>query len=251
VPKLVYLFQAMEEQILSEIIEVKKILSRLVGTSDLPKSKQFSTQALNRAAKEFKKLIKTENEWVKQYDLHTYFPDCGDGLGKFIREVFGFSNYFTQGAAIFYSRRDIVALSDELKSRNIELATYIKLRRGEAQLHKGIQTAALRKKAKGKKKSYKLEDCLNNIKISDYNFPERVVIQQEIKKLMQQFETNKLGLYINVFDDFAMSKHGSRMKDYVPEKARKMSRTWCNSFNAAHYALKLIAEHEQQSRPEK
>jgi hypothetical protein len=191
-------------------------------------------------------LTTLKSQWVKQLDLGEYFPGCRDGLGKFIREEFEFSNYYTQGGAFFYDKKDIVALANELKSRNVDLSTYMELQKGKAQLHQRIETAMLKAKAKGKKKSYKLADGLKDIKISDYDFPDQEVIREDIQKLLQQFKTNNLGRYVDVFDDYAMVKYGSQMRHYMPAKGHTLSRIWCNKYNNAHYALKIIIEHEQK-----
>ena len=46
----------MEDKIYKEIKEVRLLLSKLIGTSDLPEKQKFSTEALDKAAVEFKNL---------------------------------------------------------------------------------------------------------------------------------------------------------------------------------------------------
>lgn len=46
----------MEKEILSEIKQLKAAISKLIGTADLPAKEQFSTEALDKAAKQFQKL---------------------------------------------------------------------------------------------------------------------------------------------------------------------------------------------------
>ena len=46
----------MEDKILKELKQIRLLLSELVGTSDQPAAKKFSKEAINKAAKEFRKL---------------------------------------------------------------------------------------------------------------------------------------------------------------------------------------------------
>ena len=46
----------MEQEILSEIKAFKKLLAKVVGTSDLPARQQFSKEVIAKAAKEYEKL---------------------------------------------------------------------------------------------------------------------------------------------------------------------------------------------------
>jgi hypothetical protein len=42
----------MDAQILNEIKEIRKLLAKLIGTSELPPKEQFSIEALNKTALE-------------------------------------------------------------------------------------------------------------------------------------------------------------------------------------------------------
>jgi hypothetical protein len=53
----------MQKELLSEIRQLKAVISTLIGTSDLPAKERFSKEALARAAKEFKKLSIERGEW--------------------------------------------------------------------------------------------------------------------------------------------------------------------------------------------
>lgn len=238
----------MEDKIFTELAQIKKVLTHIIGTSELAPSKQFSIEALNKAAKEFKKLNTLKNGWIKDYDVRKYFPGCVTGVGKFIRDEFEFSYYFTQGGAIYHNKKAIIELSKELKSRNVDLSRYMELRKEQNQLEKNIKAAALRKKSKNKGKSYKLKQGLKDISISDYQFPSKEVVKQDIKDLKKQFHRESLGDFIEVYSDYAMVKFGSQLKKYMVEAAQKKCQTWCNKFNKANYALKLITEHEKKSQ---
>ena len=46
----------MEDNILAEIKQIRRLLSELVGTTNLPSSQKFSKEAISKAALEFRKL---------------------------------------------------------------------------------------------------------------------------------------------------------------------------------------------------
>lgn len=142
----------MEEQILSEIKEMRRILAYFMGTSELPLEDQFSIEALDNLAKEMQKLQRESGRWLKTHELSEYFPGCWDGLGKFIREELKFSDYFTHKGAIYYNKASILRLTRELKSRNIDLGTYMQLKKKENQLKEKIKVATIRKNSNKKLK---------------------------------------------------------------------------------------------------
>lgn len=142
----------MEEQILSELREIRRVLAYFIGTNELPLEEQFSIQALDNMAKEMQKLNRESGRWIKNHELGEYFPGCGDGLGKFIREELKFSDYFTHGGAIYHNKASILKLANELKSRSIDLGMYMQLRKKENQLKEKVEAATLRKSSNKKRK---------------------------------------------------------------------------------------------------
>jgi hypothetical protein len=64
----------MDEQILNELKELRYLLSRLIGTSELPLEQKFSQEALDKAAKEFQKLSIERGEWIETYQIRTFPP---------------------------------------------------------------------------------------------------------------------------------------------------------------------------------
>ena len=59
----------MEEKILDEIKQIRKLLSEIIGTSDLPAKEKFSKEAIAKAAKEFRKLSIERGEWISSHDI--------------------------------------------------------------------------------------------------------------------------------------------------------------------------------------
>lgn len=75
----------MDAQILKEIKEVRQLLSKMIGTTDLPAKQQFSTQALDKAAEEFKTLSIQHGEWIS--DVSKIIKGAPYGSGKFIVKI--------------------------------------------------------------------------------------------------------------------------------------------------------------------
>jgi len=231
----------MEKQILEELKELKAAVVQLAGTANLPKAEQLSAATLSKVAKEFQKLKKTSDEWLSEDELYKYFKDTHYGTGKFIREQFGFSNYFKHGRTHYYNKTDILALAKELKERNVKLARYIKLKEEEEGLKKRIASAALNKKASKKKKSYEIPDEVRNINVSDYPKPSVEVIKEDLKNLQEEFFKYKLGEYIDIYrGNYAMVKYDYSLKRYISNEIQSRCKKWCENFNYANHALELL-----------
>src|SRR5580704_10576240 len=105
----------MQEEILKEIQEIKTILAKLIGTADRSVENRFSEEALDNAARLFLKMSTERGDWVTDSEV----PRClGTSLwnaGSFIRNEFAFSNWFKKGREYLYSKKDLLALGQELK----------------------------------------------------------------------------------------------------------------------------------------
>jgi hypothetical protein len=62
----------MEKLILKELKELKSVISKLIGTSDLPAKERFSKEAILKASKEFQKLSIERGEWISDWDLYAF-----------------------------------------------------------------------------------------------------------------------------------------------------------------------------------
>lgn len=54
----------MEEKIYNEVKLIKKLLSEMLGTSELPVKEKFSKIAITKAAKEYRKMAIERGEWL-------------------------------------------------------------------------------------------------------------------------------------------------------------------------------------------
>ncbi|MBA7514990.1 hypothetical protein ES705_07952 [subsurface metagenome] len=117
----------METQILEEVKQIKKLLARVVGTQNEPKRKQFSSEAIQKAAQEFRKLEIQRGQWIIEHDISKVIRNAPYSCAKFIIERFGFKNYFKHGRYLYFKKMDLIALRNELKRRNINLRRYMEL----------------------------------------------------------------------------------------------------------------------------
>ena len=134
----------MEKEILSEIKQLKAAISKLIGTADLPAKEQFSTAALDKAAKQFQKLSIERSEWVEEYNIDKYIKNARYRAGAFIRQEFGFSNYFKRGQTYYYNKKDLMALAKELKARNVDLGRYMEYIEDQAKFKKYLSLICAR-----------------------------------------------------------------------------------------------------------
>lgn len=236
----------MQKQILAELKELRVIVSKLIGSSDLPEEEQFSIEKINRAAKEFRKLFISREDWVSESDLYKYLKGTHYGAGKFIRKEFGFSNYFVQGNTHYYNRTDILNLAKALKERNVSLGKYIELRTSQDSFKKYLAAAAINKKASKKKFPYNLPDDLENITASESPKPSIELIETDLRNLEAEFFEYKLADYIDIFkNSYAMVKFEYSFSKYYPSEVKQRSKKWCERYNYANHALVLL----NQKRP--
>jgi hypothetical protein len=241
-----------QSQIATELKELKLLLSKIVGSSDLPSKEQFSPQILDKAAKEFKKLSIARGEWITEYELYKHFKDAHYGCGKFIREKFGFSNYFKQGKTTYYNKTDIVSLSKELKLRNVNLARYMELKQDQENFKKKLVDASSNKKASKLKKSYQLPDDLYDINTSEPPRPAIELVKEDIKNLEEEFFQYKLADYIDIYKgNYAMVKFEYSFSKYLNNEIKQRCRKWCENFNYANHALELLTNKKASFIPVK
>lgn len=242
----------MQKQILSELKELRLVISKLVGSADLPVKEQFSIEKVDKAAKEFKNLLLKRGEWISEHELYRYFKDVNFGVGKFIREEFNFSNYYKQGQSYYYNRKDIQALSKSLKDRNVSLGKYIELRADQENFKKKIAVAALNKRASKKKIAYSLPNDLYDIAASESPKPDLEPIKEDLKDLETEFFEYKLGEYIDIFkNSYAMVKFEYSFSRYHPTEIKRRSKSWCERFNYANHALELLTAKRVKFNPVK
>lgn len=188
-----------EEKLYAEIKQLRYLLSKVVGTQDLPKREQFSKEAIKKAAAEFRKLQTERGEWIPEHHISKIIRSAPYSPGKFIIEKFDFKNYFIEGRYnYFFNKKDIQALNKELKARKINLKTFIELEEDKEKFNKYLKEL---REGKKRRPRYKIPEDLIDINSQPYNHPPKEKVLNHIDKLMEEFEKFKLIEFIDIFND--------------------------------------------------
>ena len=236
----------MQKQILTEIRELKSLISKVIGTSDQFPDNPFSTDALDRASREFERLSIQRGNWVKERDIQEHIKSAPWRCGKFIREEFGFQNYFKRGREYYYWKNDLIALGKELIDRKVDLRSYVELKEDQAKFEKYVNALLNNITPKGKRKPYKLPTLLKGIQSTPPKMPDPEVIRTDLKNLKAEFFKNKYGDYIDIYrGNYARIKEIYWMEKYIEPNLRKRLNSWRESFNLANDLLKKITKKKE------
>lgn len=209
------------DKIESTLNEIKDLLAKLIGTSDLPKEKQFSEKAIEKAAKEFKKLRRENNVWLKTHEIRDYIEYAPPEAGKFIREEFDFKNFYTKGPACFYLKSDIILLAEELKKRKIDLRAYMQMKEKEK---KNDDYSVVQKK--NPKGSFKIPDNLSNIQARPERQKSLKKLMVKLNNLMAEYHRDGLSDYIEVADNLALPKSNYSSRKVESDINEKVEKWW-------------------------
>lgn len=242
----------MQKEIISDIKAIKKILAHLIGSNNLSETDQFSPEALDKAATEYRKLSVSRGDWVNGNELYKYFKGAHWDAGRFLRESLGFSNFFKQGKTYYYNKEGIKQLASELKSRNVNLARYIEYKNSQIAFKKKVAEAALNKKASGHRKDYLLPKDVQDIQTSSTPKPPVAMIREDLKMLKEEFFEYNLDQYIDIYhNNYAMVKFDYQFNKYRPAELKQRCKKWCESFNYANHALEEITRKRDDFIPVK
>lgn len=228
-----------QDKILREIQELKAILSIVIGTADRVGDDRFSTEALNQAAKLFSKMSIERGDWAGEKQLGDYLGSCPWNVGAFIRKEFAFTSWVKKGHEYRYSKKDLLALGQELKAHNIDLKRYQEFLDDKAAFDKkaGLKTTP----ATSKGKPYAFPKGVKNITTTDIPKPEPEVVRQDLAQLKQVFKEGKFEAYVDVYKGtHAMLKHIYMFQKYLEPGLKRRCQKWCEDFNYANHALELI-----------
>jgi hypothetical protein len=232
----------MEAKVLEELKQIKLILSKITGTEGLPEKERFSDEALEKAAKEFQNLVIKRGEWISNNDIDEVFKKTLWRAGEFIIEKFKFRNYFKRSKILYFNKKDLIALRNDLKDRRVDLRRYMELEEDKEKFEKYIAEINL-PKGKGKTKSYQIPEELQDIETKPYIIPEGN-IKTDIEKLKEEFRNKKLAEYIDIYEKgtYAMFKDLYYFDKYLEAGLKRDCKNWCNRFNYANNALKKLDE---------
>lgn len=223
--------------IISELRQLRTAIATLIGTADYPEKEKFSKAALEQAKKNYIKWSGEKGAWVKEDDIGKYIKNPGWRAGRFIREQFGFWNVIKDGHYYLYNKADLIALNKELEKRKINLKRYIDLLEDQEKFKKSLTA----KKKNQKSRPYQLPDDLENVTTSDVPHPPVEVIQQDINRLIEEFQNFKMAEYVDVYkNSHAMLKSMYYFEKYLDPEIRKRCKRWIDDFNYANHALELV-----------
>jgi hypothetical protein len=228
-----------QDAILQQIQELKGMLSIVIGTADRVGEDRFSTEALNDAAKLFQRMSIERGDWVSEKALEHYLGPCPWNAGAFIRKEFAFTSWVKKGREYRYSKKDLVALGQELKAHNIDLKRYQEFLEDKAAFDK--RAAKTQVTTAAKSKAYHFPKGVKNITTTEIPRPDPEVVRQDIAQLKQAFKEAKLGAYIDIYKGtHAMLKHLYYFQKYLEPGLKRRCQKWCEDFNYANHALELI-----------
>jgi hypothetical protein len=225
--------------IFKEIQELKAILAIVIGTADRVGVDRLSTEALEQAAKLFQKMSIERGDWVDEDDLPKFLGPCPWNAGAFIRKEFAFTSWVKKGHEYRYSKKDLLALGQELKTHNIDLKRYQEFLDDKAAFDKKAALQSTPAAPKGK--SYSFPKGMKNITTSEIPKPDPEVVRQDLAQLKQAFKEGKFEAYIDIYNGtHAMLKHIYMFQKYLEPGLKRRCQKWCEDFNYANHALELI-----------
>ena len=238
----------MEDKIFTEIKQIRKLLSELVGTTDLPATQKFSKEAISKASKEFRKLSIERGQWITSYDIKQIIKHADWNSGKIIIDKFKFINYFKRGSTFYFNRKDLVELNKELKKRNINLKKYGELLNDKDKFQKYVNNIILPKGSKIRN-HFKIPEGLRDIFSKPYSAPTEELVRKEIEVLMGEYKKFDLSEYIDLFygKTYAMFKYDYSFDRYLKPDLKKFCKDWSFKFNYANTALKRIMELKEEN----
>ncbi len=223
------------EQILSEIKELKSCIAKLLGLSSSSSEEPFPTEALEKAAKEFRNLSVERGEWICSHDIRKIIKSASYNSANFLIRQFKFSNYFKRGSTYYFNKQDLISLGKELKIRNVDLGRYEELKTDQEKFKKYLDNA--KKNRKGNK-AYKMPNDAKDITSNPVKLPPLEELKAELKKLKVEFLQYNLAEYIDVYkDSYAMSKYLYHIQKYIEPDMQKKIRKWIIAFNNVNHLL--------------
>lgn len=235
-----------DNKILVEINHLKEILAKLLGTSNLAPTDQFSTEALEKAALEFRKLTTERGEWIDSDEISKYIKGAYWATGKFIIKEFEFTNYFKNKGQIYYNKESIIALAKALKERNVNIDRYMTLCYEKEEFQKKIEATRLKEAEKAKKKPFTLPKTAKNITTSDPPKPSVEVVRADLKQLKDEFFEGKYGEYIDIYHgNYAMFKDAYRYNRWIDKAVLSKLKKWRDSFNHVNSVLQELTKKKE------
>lgn len=235
-----------EDKILTELKQLRKLFTVLLGTDELPTKEKFSRAAVAKAAKDYRKMQAERGEWISSSDVDNIIKHAPYNPAKILIEEFQFKNYFKRGSTYYFKKRDLQDLNLELKERNINLKVYEELLRDREKFQKYIASVT-QSEGSRKRKRFTVPEGLENIFSEPYSAPNEELVRNEINALWKEFEEFNLSEYVDLYykKTYASFKYIYYWDRYLDPKTKKLCKGWCEKFNYANTALKKILEQKK------
>lgn len=146
-----------EDKILTELKQLRRLFTVLLGTEDQPTKEKFSRTAITKAAREYRKMQAERGEWVASGDVDDIIKNAPYNPAKMLIEEFQVKNYFKRGSTYYFKKKDLIDLKKELKKRNINLEKYEELLRDREKFQKYIDSITQPEGSK-KRRRYKIPE---------------------------------------------------------------------------------------------
>jgi len=232
-----------EDKILSELKQLRRLFTIMLGTEDQPAKKKYSRAAIIKVSSEFKKMQAARGEWISSGDVDKVIKHAPYNPAKLLIEEFQFKNYFKRGSTYYFKRKDIQDLNKELKKRNINLEAYSDLLQDKEKFQKYINSISQPEGSKIRRR-FKIPEGLENIFSEPYSPPNEDLVRNEIMALLEESEKFDLSEYIDLYykNTYAVFKYIYHWDRYLDPIIKKQCKQWCEKFNYAQAALKRILE---------
>lgn len=232
-----------KKEVLIELKSLKTLIAQLMGSANPTAKNPFSKDELVKAEKEYKNLCIQRGEWIDTHDIPKVIRSAPWDAGSFIRDEFHFTNYFKKGRSYYYNKKDLIALRDELKKRNIHLERYMELKKGKDKLEERINSIFTGKK---KAKPFKLPARIKDIQPSEAKKPDIDIVKTYLKELKKEFFDNKYEEYIDIYGgNYAMMKHIYYYEKFIKPEIRSSTKRWVDNFNYVNTTIKMITNKKE------
>lgn len=220
-----------DDEILSELRKLNLLISKVIGSSELPENKKFSKAAIEKASIEFKKLAIQRGEWVNNEGIRKYIKHTPYYAARFIVEELKFKNYFKRGHEYYLNKEDLIKLAQELKDKDVNIKRYVELKTDKEKFDKYLGNII----KNPSKIPFELPNDMFDITTSNPPPPLVSKIREHIKLLKKEFEEFEYNKYIDIYrDSYAMFKDFYRYRNYIEKDLLRRLSKWKDDFNLAN-----------------
>jgi hypothetical protein len=239
----------MQKEIIQEIRELKQLLEKIIGLKNETPDKKYSEESIANAQKLYLKMSIERGDWVKEGEIGRYIKSLPWNPGAFIRKEFEFTNWIKRGHEYLYSKKELIALGEELEARKIDCKLYDEFLRDKSAFDKRMSVI---EEARNKKiPPWKIQKGLKNVQTTESPKPDPEKVRQHLAELKKDFKTNKYELYIDIYKGtHAKMKSIYYYEKYLEPGLKRNTRKWIDDFNYANHALELITGKKEKFKVE-